>query len=356
MSRTTVNLFVMKVVCTAIAAILIAVLIGCSKKGNPSPTVGIVSTFAQGPLADTSDGVKSQAVLDVCWGITTAADGSFYVTDNRSNIIRVTPQGVASYFSGNITGAFYYSNIYAEPFGIAADVNSNLYVSSMSIDGVLEIAPNGMGALLAGSGEIGSMNGVGIAATFRQPRGVATDAAGNVYVSEDYTIRKITPSGLVTTFAGNDLEMGNVDGPVSTATFKFPDGIAIDANNVMYVADTENQEIRKIKDGVVSTIAGNGTQGSANGTGANATFNYPIGIAVDNSGNIYVADTNNNLIRKITQSGVVSTLAGTGEAGFLNGPADKAMFNLPWYLTIGHDGNLYVTDNAHSMIRKITLN
>ena len=157
------------------------------------------------------------------------------------------------------------------------------------------------------------------------------------------SIRKISPVGVVTTLAGNGLQ-GTSDGKGSTARFYLPSGVDVDANGNVYVADSGNNLIRKVApDGSVTTIAGSGTLGAADGQGTAASFNYPAGVAIDNIGNLYVADTNNNMIRKITPGGIVTTFAGGKTAGSADGNGTAASFNLPTDLAISADGNyLYV--------------
>jgi secreted PhoX family phosphatase len=166
-------------------------------------------------------------------------------------------------------------------------------------------------------GRIGLVNGMGTAAAFNAPAGVAIDAAGNIYISEagNYDVRKVTPDGVVSTFAGNPTG-GFANGTGTAASFSSIQGIAIDAAGNLYVADSGNQAIRKITpDGVVTTIAGTGVMGADNGPVATATFDGPAGIAVDAAGNLYIADFGNKMIRKITPGGTVSTLAGSGATG-----------------------------------------
>ncbi|MDP6772479.1 MAG: Ig-like domain-containing protein, partial [Anaerolineales bacterium] len=154
---------------------------------------------------------------------------------------------------------------------------------------------------LAGSGSIGSADGTGTAASFKYPEGLAVDFIGNVYVADtwNHLIRKITPAGVVTTLAGSGYE-GSANGTGTAASFRLPSGIAVDGSGNVYVADHTNNRIRKITSaGVVTTLAGSGSEGSADGTGTAASFYYPAGVAVDGSGNVYVAGHGNHLIRKI---------------------------------------------------------
>src|SRR2546423_186039 len=201
----------------------------------------------------------------------------------------------------------------------------------------------------------GSTDGTGSAARFNSPAGVAVDSAGNTYVADtaNSTIRKITPAGVVTTFAGLAGSTG------SAARFNFPSGVAVDRAGTgnIYVGDTNNFTIRQITPaGVVTTLAGSpGVRGGANGTGSAATFYLPLGMAVDSAGNIYVADADVCTIRKIAPGGVVSTFAGSfSKAGSQNGTGSAARFNLPTDVAVDSSNNVYVADTNNCTIRKIT--
>ncbi|WEA03845.1 DUF6443 domain-containing protein [Mucilaginibacter sp. SJ] len=214
----------------------------------------------------------------------------------------------------------------------------------------------GQTTTLAGTGSAGSTDGVGTAASFNQPLGATVDPSGNIYIAEGGThiIRKITPNGTVSLFAGR-YYTGDADGQGTSAAFWHPVGLAADQVGNIYVADEDNNKIKKITPfGMVTTFAGSGSQGGANGTGAAASFYYPCGVAVDASGNVYVADTFNNKIRKITPAGVVSDLAGSGSAGTADGQGAAAAFSQPFSIVVDASGNLFVTDRVNARIRKIT--
>jgi len=195
-----------------------------------------------------------------------------------------------------------------------------------------------------------------LASGLGEPTGIAVDAAGNIYVQEwDYSvITKITPAGVKSHFAGSGAN-ALTDGPANSAAFYYPDALTMDAAGNLYASDYSNYAIRKITPaGFVSTLAGNGSGGSANGTGSAATFYGPRGLCLDAAGNIYVADQANNMIRKITPAGVVTTVAGNGGTGFTNGPALSAMFSSPTGVEFDPSGNMYVSDAGNNAIRKIT--
>ncbi len=209
---------------------------------------------------------------------------------------------------------------------------------------------------LAGSTTSGSADGLGTNASFNQPYGVAVDSSGNIYVADvnNNEIRKITPGGVVTTFAGSTTS-GHSDGLSNIASFYYPYGVAVDSSGNIYVADTGNNEIRKITPGgVVTTLAGSTIAGHADGLSNAASFNFPTGVAVDSSGNIYVADGGNNEVRKITSGGIVTTLAGSTIAGHADGLSNAASFQNPRNVAVDLPGNVYVADQNNHEIRKIT--
>jgi len=246
------------------------------------------------------------------------------------------------------------------PQGVAVDRAGNVYVADFYNGTIRKITPKGMVSTLAGMAiNSGSTDGFGSDARFNSPQGVAVDSAGNVFVADTYndTIRKITPDGGVTTLAGLALSSGSTDGTGSAARFYYPEGVTVDSAGNVYVADTYNDTIRKITPaGVVSTVAGlAGNYGSTDGIGNTARFGFPSGVAVDSAGNLFVADTSYHTIRKITPAGVVSTLAGlTGQWGSTDGTGNAARFFNPQGVAVDSAGNVYVGDQYNHTIRKIT--
>jgi sugar lactone lactonase YvrE len=209
--------------------------------------------------------------------------------------------------------------------------------------------------VLAGNGVAGWTDGAAWRARFSDPFGVAVARDGTVYVAdagESQRIRRITPDGFVSTIAGG--ERGFADGPAAAAHFDTPSGLALDATGAIVVADTGNNAIRRIApDGSVTTIAGDGTAGHRDGPAAQARFNGPIGVAVDATGRILVADTYNDRIRAIDPGGRVTTIAGSGDTGLLDGPAAQAQFDTPCGLAIDGAGTIYVADTGNGVVRRI---
>jgi sugar lactone lactonase YvrE len=196
-------------------------------------------------------------------------------------------------------------------------------------------------------------------ARLAQPSGIVADRNGNFFIADrlNHTIRKISSEGVVSTFAGSPLASGTVDGSGASARFFNPRNLALDALGNIYVADTGNHSIRKItQGGVVTTIAGSsGAAGKSDGVGTLATFSFPYGVAVDTAGNIFIADTGNHAIRKISPDGGVITLAGScGFVGSSDGAGNSARFASPNALVVAPDGSLCVADSGNSLIRKVT--
>lgn len=250
--------------------------------------------------------------------------------------------------------------LFRAPNAIVVDAAGNAYVSDAANHVIRKITTAGVVTTLAGSaGLSGTSDGVGSAARFNTPSGVAVDTAGNVYVADsgNHMIRMITPAGSVSTIAGTPLSLGSTDGVGSAARFSYPSGIAIDAFGTLYVADTLNQTIRKITGGMlVTTFAGAaGSPGTADGTGSAARFGFPNSLAVDTAFNVYVADSQNHTIRKINAAGSVVTLAGSpGAPGAVNGLGAAARFNRPNGIAVDAAGNVYVADGGSHTLRRIT--
>lgn len=249
---------------------------------------------------------------------------------------------------------------FSYPIGIVADAALNLYVADYYSHTIRRIAPDCTVSTLAGrAGVAGSSDGTGAAALFNGPTGLAIDASGTLYVTDtrNNLIRRITATGSVSTVAGRVGVVGSADGQGSAATFDFPQGIAVDAAGTLFVADTYNNTVRRISTaGVVDTLAGAaGITGDADGQGGAARFNEPTGIAVTPSGQVVLADSHNYTLRLISASGAVSTLAGTTHvAGTADGVGSRAQFGYPTGLSVDRTGNVYIVDSGSNTIRLMT--
>jgi sugar lactone lactonase YvrE len=326
----------------------------------PASIFGQVTTFAGSGTAGSTNALGVAASFNFPIGAAVDVSGNMYVGDFNSHKIRkITSAGVVTTFAGSGTagstnGTGTAASFY-NPSGVTIDASGNVFVAEKGSNKIRKITPAGVVTTLAGSGTAGSANGSGAAASFNFPIGVTIDAFGNVYVADQYNhkIRKITSAGVVTTLAGSGTA-GATDGTGTAASFNYPFGVAVDATGNVYVSD-ENHKIRKISPvGLVTTFAGSGVQGATNGNGTEASFSSPTGMTFDASGNMYVAEYSGNKIRKITQSGVVTTLAGSGAQGSTDAIGTAASFNNPTGLAIDASGNLYVGDSSSNKIRKIS--
>ncbi len=329
-------------------------------------TPASVTTFAGLAGSNGSaDGTGAAARFDGPADVAVDSAGNLYVADAGNDTIRkITPAGVVTTLAGQAgtSGDTDSPPRFNQPAGVAVDASGNVYVADTDNDTIRKVSPDGTVTTLAGTaGVSGSADGSGTAARFNGPSGIAVDSSGNVYVADtlNHAIRMITPSGMVSTIAGTAGASGATDATGSAARFYGPQGLALDSSGGLYVADTNNDTIRKIvlASDAVTTVAGlAGTAGSGDGLGADARFNGPSGLAVDGSGNLFIADMGNSKLREITANGAVVTVAGkTATPGAGDGSGDAAQFNHPTGVAVNAAGTVYVADTDNSTIRAVVV-
>jgi hypothetical protein len=281
------------------------------------------------------------------------ADGNLY-GDNLNKILKISAGGVVStYPVGAPAGTF------GSIWGIAISRDREIFVPDRLKHSIIKVAADGLITALAGNGVEEYLNAQGSFARFVTPTGIALDAGGNLYVNDTYRVRRISSTAVVTTLAGGTTD-GIADGIGSAARFGSLEGIAIDASGNIYVSDTKYLRIRKITpEGEVTTFAGSGTAGFADGPAATAQFTHPTSLAFDLAGNLFIADSNPLLpfytIRMVNKLGVVSTLLkGTSNSGVINGPIATASVNQPEGMAFDPAGNLYISNTGANVISKVT--
>jgi sugar lactone lactonase YvrE len=352
-----------------------------SPSPSPTPTPWYEVTTFVGPLGaarsdanndGTIDELDSAGLVDKTgdaarlsspYGIALDAEGNLYVADsNNARIRKVTPEGAVSTVAGTTEGYLDGPVATAQlslPYGVVVDKKGVIYVAERS-NRIRKIA-NGQVTTLAGTGDAGFKDGPGAEAQFDLPSALALDANDNLYVADlnNHRIRRITPAGVVSTFAGSgnrDPVKRFADGQGIAAGFNSPNGLVFDTSGNLYVADRSNNMIRQIKpDGTVVRYAGSTVSSDQDGPMANAFFKTPHGIGIDGAGRLYIADTGNRLIRQIGTDGEVVTIAGETVPGFRDGKAREARFQEPVSIVSSQNGELlYVVDQKNNRIRKLT--
>lgn len=326
-----------RVTAVTLITVFLIFLSSCSSPNSPASTY-VVSTL--------TDGNEIPLKFERPEGVAVDADGNLYVTEALGGLWRITPDGTASRI---IAG-----EQLALPAKITVDANGNLFLAESAANRILQITPAGDWQSVAGAGQVGYADGDSPQALFSLPLDVAVNGAGVLYVADSGNgrIRQITPDGQVSTVAGG--ERGFADGPGSEARFNGIAGLTLDATGTLYVAEANGKRIRLIDpNGTVSTLAGNGEIGFKDGAAAQAQFNGPSDVALDQAGNLYVADLGNHSVRLITPDGQVTTIAGNGEAGNVDGAGNKAQFWFPQAIVVNQNGLIYVADSGNGLIRII---
>ncbi|MEP7372720.1 MAG: NHL repeat-containing protein [Chitinophagaceae bacterium] len=336
---------------------------GCKKSTNENTTVvdpqaekkWVVTTVAGSGEAGFADGSAPSAKFKAPLDIAVTEDGIIYVADGLNHRIRKIAAGQVSTFAGNgnqgTTNGLGTAAEFSIPSRLASDIAGNIYTLDAAHPPVRQLTPAAFVAVHAGTATRGFKDGAAVIAQFNQGFGITTDALGNIYIGDtgNRRIRQIKTNGQVITIAGNGMS-GYVNGNGGAAQFLFPTGIVIDKQGNLFVAD--QHRIRKITPtGIVSTFAGNDEPGFADGQADVAKFTLIEDLAIDGKGNIYASD--NNRIRKISVQGIVSTIAGS-EEGFADGDGAVAKFNIVQGLAIDKQGNIYVADANNNRIRKLS--
>jgi sugar lactone lactonase YvrE len=352
----------------AILTVGLTLLSSCSKKGSVKPVkakVLTVSTLAGNGTAGLLNGTGAATEFNQASDLAISSSGDLYVGDWLNNVVRkiVLNSSVVTTFAGTGSPGFLNGTLSTSTFNgvahVTFDKSGNLLLADEQNNSIREITTAGNVITIAGRGTPGYVDGTALTAAFNTPGNLVVDANGNIYVADtgNQVIRKITIStGMVSTYAGTGVR-GLTDGNLASATFSSPYGIGIDASGNIFVADAANNVIRKltVSTGTVSTFAGTGQQGLANGSALSSTFFHPGALTFDSNGNLFVSELGNNTIRKITTGGTVSTYAGTGTAGAADGEATSATFQQPNGLAFDSSGNLYVADQLNNKIRMVAL-
>ena len=323
----------------------------------PAEKKWVVSTFSGNGSRSIVNGPLFKATYHFPFDITITNNGNMLIADFGNSAIRSIIGNNVSTLAGTTEG-FLNGPVataqFKEPFSITSDANGNIYVSDEQDPRIRKISPDGIVSTYAGSADAGFADGRADIAQFQPGSAIASDPQGNVYVADvlNNRIRKITVSGDVITIAG-DGTAGFKDGNGTTTKFNYPASIAIDSQGNLYVTDAFNFRVRKITpNGDVSTLAGNGQDGTVDGSTTNSEFSDNLNdLITDTIGNVYVED--GPLIRKISSQGNVTTIAGS-VIGFKDGDGLSAKFNLPIGIAIDTNGNLYVADVNNNRIRKIS--
>ncbi len=321
------------------------------------------TSFGGGPRTYNDGGPATEAFLHLPMGVAADKSGNIFIADTGDNSVRkVTTDGIINTFAGDSFPGYFdkqggtaIDSEFNKPSDVAVDSSGNVYIADTANQVVRKVTPDGATiSTYAGSAASGFSgdNGPADKAALTAPMALALDSSGNLYIltNGDGRIRKVDTKAVITTVAGAGTA-GFADGDAAKAQFYFPTGLAIDGSGNLFVADALNMRIRKVASGSVSTVAGNGilSYSGDNGPALAAQLNTPLGVAVDASGAVYVADAYNNVVRKVAKNGVISNVAGNGQAGNSDPQLDH-----PQAVAADPAGNVYIADTQNSRIRKVT--
>ncbi len=367
-------------------ALIVVLLFLAGLTASPAAAVDGADTIATVAGTGTQGNVDDEPTtaagsqLSHPQGLDVDADGNLYIADSSNHRVRkVTTDGVITTIAGTGTpgntddeGHTATGSQLFFPIGIAVDADGNLYIAEYANHRIRKVTTDGLITTIAGTGIQGNTDDEGHTATGSQldsPGAIAIGSDGDLYIVEvsNHRVRKVSTKGLITTVAGITGSNGSADDEGHTAIgsqLNFPIGIAVDNDDNLYIVDSGNHRIRKVTtDGLITTVAGiTGSNGSADDEGHTATgsrLQDPRGVAVDNDGNLYIADTNNNRVRKVTTDGLITTIAGTGTSGGTdddptNPTATGSQLSGPWSVDVDTDGHVYIADYGNHRIRKIS--
>jgi sugar lactone lactonase YvrE len=323
---------------------------------------GIITTVAGGGSGGDGGAATSASLSQICGDVAVDTSGNLFIPDFFNNRVRkVSISGIITTVAGGGNGGDGGAATNASldlPQSVALDASGNLFIADHDNNRVRKVSTNGIITTVAGNGTSGYLGDGGAATNANlSPTGVAVDAFGNLFIADqdNSRVRKVSTNGIITTIAGGG--GGSDGGAAANASLNHPFDVKVDSYGNIFIADTVNQRIRKVStNGIITTFAGGGSGGDG-GTATNASLNYPSGVAVDNTGNIFIADTDNNCIRKVDTNGTITTVAGAkGYSGNYGdgGSATNALFYYTYGVAVDASGNLFISDEANKRIRKVT--
>ena len=323
---------------------------------TPVAASGCVTTHAGTGVAGLLDGKSDAAKFSWPYGLALGPGGKLYIADNSNHCIRVVDGGKVTTLAGTGVSGFADGPAglakFNTPQEIAVDAAGKVYVSDLG-NYRIRVVHKGQVSTLAGSSTYGFVDGPALSAKFYLPRGIAVDGSGKVYVADVFNQRiRMVYNGQVSTIAGSGAK-GYQNGPAASAKFNMPTDVAVDGTGKLFISDQGNHSIRTLFSGTVATLAGTGSPGYSDGAATSSMFKSPFDISIGKGGALYVADWGNKRIRKVL-SGMISTIAGSGTAGFLDGPAAKVMFKSPAGIAVDALGKVFVGDSQNNRIRMLT--
>jgi trimeric autotransporter adhesin len=370
----TAQKYILRSVLIFTSILLMALVVGCgSSSSSPTSSGTTINAMAgTGTAGYTGNGAAAaSAELNFPAGVALDASGNLYIADANNNVVRkVTTAGTISTIAGNGTAGYTGNGGAATnaelngPYGVVLDASGNLYIADTNNNVIRKVTTAGTISTVAGTGSSGNTGNGGPAtsAKLSGPAGIAVDASGNLYIADsgNNVVRKVTTAGTISLVAGTGTVGYSGIGSVATSVdLSWPVGVAVDASGNIYIADAESNVVLKVTPtGTLTTVAGNGNIGYTGdgGPAVNAELNNPTGVAVDGAGNLYIADTLNNVVRTVTPGGIITTMAGTGTPGYSGngGPSTKAKLNSPLGIVASGSGTVYVADTSNNVIRTLS--